>query len=167
MKLVVGVKMRKIAFIAGMVIVVGIIGFFLFHPAFQKSQDSCPPPPTSLFRIINTDSNKSHTISVTIKDSSNLTMARELYDLLPAADITSGFKFTNESGLPYYLDFLVDDTVPSTISVYPSYHHIPELHVEPEQKTVMLYRYLLNGDYGCNISGSENRKDHELSEKRT
>jgi len=86
-----------------------------------------------------------------------MTLARESYNLIPEADISSKIKFTNESGLPYYLSFIVDDTVYTTISVYPAYHHIPELHIEPEQKNIVLYQYLLNGDYGCNVSRKENR----------
>jgi hypothetical protein len=144
--------MRKSVIISGFVLVIMVIAIsiFIFHPL--SSSESCSPPPTPLFHLINLDNHTSHSVSVVVKDGADNVLSRESYVLVPSAGIRSTFMISDETSSEYHLSFLVDDTVTSEVPVTASYYHIPELSVDPVQKTVNLDIYPLTGDYGCNVS---------------
>ncbi|ADN35158.1 hypothetical protein Mpet_0384 [Methanolacinia petrolearia DSM 11571] len=148
--------MQKKALLAGLFLMILILSvlFFLSISNVEDSPDSCLPPPTSIFRLVNKDINQSHSVSVIINDPSNNTLAKESYNLAPYGSTKSTFVITSETSTttnPYYLIFNVDDNISSEIAVNVSYHSIPEFHIDPVNGEVSLYIYLLNGDYGCKV----------------
>lgn len=149
--------MRKIVVISGLVLTIMVIIILFFYGITYDSSDSCSPPPAPVFRLINKDIHQSHSVSVIIKNTSNSTVASESYHLAPYEDIRSVLIISDNAESRYYLSFIVDDSISSEIPVDSSYHHIPELHIDAEQKKVIYYTYLLNGDYGCNLSRMNTR----------
>ncbi|ADN35642.1 hypothetical protein Mpet_0873 [Methanolacinia petrolearia DSM 11571] len=146
--------MKKIVVLAGIFLAILVIAVSatLLVPDPGDTADSCPPPPTSIFRLANKDLNQSHSVSVIINDGSNTTLANESYDLAPGESTKSTFVMTSQNATTtnsYCLIFTVDDSVGSEISVNVSYYAVPELHIDPTKGGVIYYSSVLTGDYGC------------------
>ena len=146
--------MKKFVILAGISLVILVIAVLavLLIPNPVNTADSCPPPPTSIFRLVNKDLNGTHSVSVFINDASNTTLANESYSLAPGESTGSKFVMTSQNATTtnsYYLIFMVDDSVGSEISVNVSYYAVPELHIDPTKGGVIYYSSVLTGDYGC------------------
>ena len=146
--------MKKIVVLAGIFLAILVIAVSatLLVPDPEDSPDSCPPPPTSVFSLVNKDLNQSHSVSVIINDGSNTTLANESYNLAPRESTGSKFVMTSQNATTtnsYCLIFTVDDSVGSEISVNVSYYAVPELHIDPTKGGVIYYSSVLTDDYGC------------------
>ena len=148
--------MQKKMIITGIFLVILILSVSLFLSIFNEknSPDTCPPPPTSIFRLVNKDINQSHSVSVIINNESNTTLARESYYLAPGETTKSTLMLPSQTATNsnlYYLIFTVDGSAKSEISVYSSFYTTTELHVDPVKKEVEFYSNALTGDYACRI----------------
>lgn len=146
--------MKKIVVLAGIFLIILVIAVSaaLLVPDPGDTVDSCPPPPTSVFSLVNKDLNGSHSVSVIINDVSNTTLAEESYSLAPGESTKSTFVMTSENATTtnsYYLIFMVDDSVRSEIPVDVSYYAVPILYIDPTKGGVIYYSSVLTGDYGC------------------
>ncbi|WP_048151223.1 hypothetical protein [Methanolacinia paynteri] len=146
--------MKKTVVLAGISLVILVIAVSAVQliPSPEDSPDSCPPPPTSVFSLVNMDLNGSHSVSVIINDGSNTTLANESYSLAPGESTGSKFVMTSQNATTtnsYYLIFMVDDSVGSEIPVDVSYYTVPILHIDPAKGEVIYYSSVLTGDYGC------------------
>ena len=147
-------KMKKIIVLSGifLVVTVALVSVFLLVSDHGDSPDSCPPPPTYIFRLVNEDIIQSHSVSVIINDASNTTLAKESYSLDPGESRKSAFKMISENSTTtnsYFLICTVDDSVSSEIPVNVSYYAVPELHIDPTEGGVIYYPPVFTRDYAC------------------
>lgn len=143
--------MRKSVLLTGFAAVVLAATFILFYPV-SDNPPVCFPPPFPVFYLMNDDMNQSHSVYVTVKNTSEYTVARESYRLDPGEEIRSEYHISDDSGSLYTLQFIVDNRSTSTIPVTLFYHQIPQLRIDPGLEKVVFNYYALNGDYGCNLS---------------
>jgi len=146
--------MKKIVILAGIFLIILVIAVLavLLIPNPVNTVDSCPPPPTSIFRLVNKDLNHSHSVSVIINDASNITLAEESYSLAPGESTDSTFIITPDDAattFSYFLICTVDDSVRSEIPLEVSFYAVPELHIDPTEGDVIYYPPVFTSDYGC------------------